>query len=293
MTPGKAGTAMGALHWLRAAWRLARVACHVACGLATVLVLFPWLGRRAREACIGRWSRGIFRALGIEWRSHGQPHAGARLIVANHVSWLDIMAIHASCPEARFVAMAEVQQWPLVPLLVRSARTIFLQRRRLRDLRRAVHDAATALRAGDTVAVFPEGVVSDGQGTARFHGNLLQAAIDAAVPVQAVALCYIDACSADAGRASDAPLFTGNITLAQSLWRLACADALVLHVHALPTRAAPHTQHRRAIAGGLQAEVGQALHALLPRPVSRPALAPPSSPPSSAPAPGASVVTLA
>lgn len=250
---------------LRAAWRLVRVAVHMALGTLVVWAAFPRCAAPTRQRLIRRWARGVFAALGIAVVREGRFAAGPTLIVANHVSWLDIMAIHAACPEARFVAMAEVQQWRGVRRLVQGAGTLYLQRRRLRDLRRAVQEAAQALRAGDTVAVFPEGVVSDGQALLRFHGNFLQSAIDAGVPVQAVALRYADgprwpaaACGLPAP-ASAAPLFTGDITLAQSLWRLARADGLVLRMSVLPALGAPHAERRRPMAARLQGAVAAAL----------------------------------
>lgn len=239
---------------LRATWRLARALAHALHGLLLVRIAFPWLTRPARERCIGHWSRRMFDALGMQVEQQGALHESAPLIVANHVSWLDIMALHATCPQARFVAMAELRQWGSVARLVDGARTIYLQRRRLRDLHRVVHEAAAALRDGDCVAVFPEGVVSEGHGLLPFHGNLLQSAIDAGVAVQAVALRYADAAHA----VSDAVRFTGGITLAQSLWRIACAEGLVLQVCVLPPRPTAGAR-RRELAAQLRADVGMAL----------------------------------
>jgi 1-acyl-sn-glycerol-3-phosphate acyltransferase len=48
-------------------------------------------------------------AAGLELRLSGSFKPGAKLIVANHVSWLDIIAIHSVCPQARFVSKAEVK----------------------------------------------------------------------------------------------------------------------------------------------------------------------------------------
>lgn len=250
---------------LRAVARLVRVATMVALGWLVVTLAFPWCAVTTRRRLIGRWARGVFQALGIRTVCTGTFLEGPLLIVANHVSWLDILAVHARRPQTRFVAMAELQQWFGVRRLVDSAGTIYLQRRRLRDLRRAVQDATHALREGDTVAVFPEGVVSDGHGLLRFHGNFLQAAIDAGVPVQAVALRYVERRDAGAedrpqqAPASGAVLFTGEITLAHSLWRLACAEGLELRMQVLPAQPAPHRHPRRAMAAQLQQQLGASL----------------------------------
>ncbi|MCW5636280.1 MAG: 1-acyl-sn-glycerol-3-phosphate acyltransferase [Rubrivivax sp.] len=240
---------------LRATWRLVRTLAHAALGALVVHAAFGRLRAAHRHACIGRWSRGLLRALGVRLAAAGEVAPGARLVVANHVSWLDVMALHALAPHARFVAMAELRSWPAVAPLADAAGTIYLQRRRPRDLWRVVREATAALRAGETVVVFPEGVVSDGTAPpGRFHANLLQAAIDAAVPVQAVALRYADARHA-ASRAVD---FTGGVSLGQSLWRTAGARDLVLHLRVLPPVLAEPGEHRRALAARLHAAVTQA-----------------------------------
>jgi 1-acyl-sn-glycerol-3-phosphate acyltransferase len=245
---------------LRAAWRLSRACAHVLRGLVTVYLVFPWLGVAAREVHIGRWARGIFAALGVRIERSGNSDptpgaAGGRLIVANHVSWLDIMAILALDARTRFVAMAELQHWRGVAPLVAAARTIYLRRRSARDVLRVVQELRCSLDAGDAVAVFPEGIVSDGRTLGPFHGNLLQGAIDAGAPVLPLALRYDDA----AGAASEAALFTGEITLMQSLWRLACADGLVLRLKLLPVHRAAAGMDRRELAAELRAQVQRAL----------------------------------
>jgi 1-acyl-sn-glycerol-3-phosphate acyltransferase len=142
--------------------------------------------------------------------------------------------------------------------LVDAARTIYLRRHSARDLRRVVNEVRYALEAGDVVVVFPEGIVSDGRALLPFHGNLLQAALDAGAVVQPLVLRYDDA----AGAASSAALFTGDITLGQSLWRLALAERLALRIRLLPPRRAVEPMQRRALASELRDEVAQAMAAL-------------------------------
>ncbi|ODU97561.1 MAG: hypothetical protein ABT20_18525 [Rubrivivax sp. SCN 70-15] len=99
---------------MRALWRLARALLHGVHGLLIVLLLFPWLGAHSRRERVRWWAAKMLRMLGIELRVQGRFRPGAKLIVANHVSWLDVMSVHAVCPEARFVSKADVQRWPLV-----------------------------------------------------------------------------------------------------------------------------------------------------------------------------------
>ncbi len=239
---------------IRAVWRLARALLHGVHGLLIVLLRFPSLDRAGREARIRWWSAKMFRMLGMTHEVHGSFRPGAKLIVANHVSWLDILAVHAACPEARFVSKAEVRHWPLVARLVDAARTLYLERERPRDALRVVHRAAEALREGDTVAVFPEGTVNDGHALLPFHGNLLQAAISTGTPIQPVALRY-----ADARRdPSPAALFTGDITLPQTLWWLASAEGLGVRVTVLTALGSAHAE-RRALAETLRTQIDAAL----------------------------------
>jgi len=239
---------------LRAVWRLLRALLHGLHGMLLVWLQFPWLDAAGREQRIRWWAAKMFQVLGMRLELRGQFRPGAKLVVANHVSWLDIMAVHAACPEARFVSKAEVRHWPLLSRLVDGARTLYLERERARDALRVVHRAAEALRDGDTVAVFPEGTVGDGHALLPFHGNLLQAAIATATPVQPVALRYADA----HGPVSRAVLFTGAITLRQSLWWLACGEGIVVRVRVLGALATAHAD-RRVLAETLRAQIAGAL----------------------------------
>ena len=177
----------------RALWRLARAVLHGVHGVLIVLLRFPSLDAAGRRARIAWWSAKTLRLLGLRLEVQGAFRPGAKLLVANHVSWLDIMAIHAVCPEARFVSKADVQHWPLLNRLVAGGGTLYIERERPRDAVRVVHQMAEALRAGDTVAVFPEGTTGDGRTLLPFHANLLQAAIATATPIQPLALRFSDA----------------------------------------------------------------------------------------------------
>jgi 1-acyl-sn-glycerol-3-phosphate acyltransferase len=239
---------------LRALWRLARAVLHGLHGVGVVLLLFPRLAPAQRQARIRWWAGGMLRALGLRLLVQGSFRPGAKLLVANHISWIDIMVVHAVCPEARFVSKADVQDWPLVNRLVASADTLYIERARRRDALRVVHQMAEALAAGDTVAVFPEGTTGPGDTLLPFHANLLQAAIATAVPVQPLALRFADARHA----VSPDALWVGEVSLAESLWRLARADGLVAHLTVLPAQATAHAD-RRALAERLQAGIAAAL----------------------------------
>jgi 1-acyl-sn-glycerol-3-phosphate acyltransferase len=244
------------MRWPRALWRIARAALHVLHGIAIVALRFPSLDDAGRQARIAWWSARLLRLAGLELRASGVARPGAALLLANHVSWLDIAAIHALAPHARFVSKADVLRWPLLGWLIRSVGTLFIERDRKRDALRVVHQVAQALRDGGTVAVFPEGTTSDGRGVLPFHANLLQAAIATATPVQPAVLRYSDPRHAF----SPAVEFVGATTLLQSVWRIAAARGLTVHVELLGPEATDHAD-RRALAQRLRETIAQRLDA--------------------------------
>jgi len=239
---------------LLAAWRLTAVVLHGLHGLWVVWVTFAQLAPAQRHARIQWWSAKTLRLLGLTLRVHGQAHPGPTLMVANHVSWLDIMALHAVCPQARFVSKAQVRHWPLIGRLVDAGGTLYIERERARDAMRVVHLMAEALSQGQTVAVFPEGTTADGHRLLPFHANLLQSAVATATPIQPVALRFSDAHQP----VSEAAQYLGETTLAQSLWRIAMAQDMVVTLHFLAAHATAHAE-RRALAQRLRQEIEDAL----------------------------------
>ena len=191
---------------------------------------FERLPPEARHAEIRRWSVGLLRGMGVQHQVHGQAPSCPALVVANHVSWLDIAALHAGVPQARFVSKADVLRWPLIGRMVRASGSLFIQRESKRDALRVVHDIAGALSQGDTVAVFPEGTTGCGAQVMHFHANLLQAAIRAGGIVQPVVLHYTE----PGQPVSVAAPYTGQISLVASIWRIVSARQLAVHVHFLP-----------------------------------------------------------
>jgi 1-acyl-sn-glycerol-3-phosphate acyltransferase len=137
------------------------------------------------------------------------------LLVSNHISWLDIVVLHAA-RHCRFVSKAAVQHWPVVGTLANGAGTLYVERESRRDAMRVMHHMAERLTAGDVLAVFPEGTTGDGVTVQAFHANMLQSAISAHAQVQPVGLQFRDAAT---GAVSFAPCYIGDDTLLQSLWR--------------------------------------------------------------------------
>jgi len=244
------------LRALVGAARLLRAVLHVLHGML-VMTRFPRLTPAERHARIGWWSAGLVRAMGLELHVSGvAPRPGATLLVANHVSWLDIAALHAAVPHARFVSKADVLAWPLLGWLIRNAGTLFIEREKKRDALRVVHTMAESLQRGETVAIFPEGTTGAGPELLPFHANLLHAAVTTQTPVQPAVLRF-----SEPGQAfSPAAEFLGETTLLQSVWRIATARGLAVSVQLLPPVSTEHAD-RRALAEHLRATIAETLRA--------------------------------
>jgi 1-acyl-sn-glycerol-3-phosphate acyltransferase len=212
---------------LRAVGRLLHALAHALRGWFTIRFASPKLTVSQREQRVQAWAVRMLQILGIELQLRGAPPAaGPMLLVANHISWLDILVMNAA-RYCRFVSKSDVKHWPLIGTLATGGGTLYIEREKRRDAMRVVHHMAESLRAGDIVAVFPEGTTGDGEALLPFHGNLIQAAISANAPVQPVALRFVDRAT---GKNSDGPLYLGDDSLLQSLWRTLAGRPFVAHV---------------------------------------------------------------
>ncbi|HEY9064576.1 MAG TPA: lysophospholipid acyltransferase family protein [Burkholderiaceae bacterium] len=244
---------------LRAFVRIVQAVAHALHGIAIVLWRFKSIEMARRHALIRWWARKMLRVMGIALQIDGSAAGGdtiapGTLLVANHISWLDIMVLHAVCPQARFVSKSDVRHWPLVSRLADAANTLYLERERKRDALRVVHLVAAALKNHEIVAVFPEGTTSDGHGVLPFHANLLQAAISTGAPVQPIALRFSDATTP----ISPAVEYIGTTSLVQSVWRVASGEGVCANVALLAPRASADAE-RRQLAHALRDDIEASL----------------------------------
>ena len=237
------------LRQLVAVVRMLRLLVHALAGLWTLHLRFGRMSVAEQHSAVQQWAQGVLRIMGIELQVHGRAQAGPVLLVANHISWLDIVVMLAA-QYCRFVAKSELKTWPLVGPLATAAGTLYIERASSRDALRVVHHMAERLQAGDVLAVFPEGTTGDGVHVLPFHANLLQAAIAAQAPAQAVGLRFVDAW----GQPSFAPCYIGDDTFLGSVWRTLCARGLVVHV-AFAAPDLPQGRNRRVWAVDLRAQV--------------------------------------
>ena len=200
---------------LEACGKLLRAIAHVLAGWWTIRFTFPKLSSVEQAARVQQWAQRMLAIMGVTLVVQGTPPvAGPVLVISNHLSWLDILTIHAA-RHMRFVSKSGVKGWPVLGTLSTGAGSLYIERERRRDAMRVVHHMTEALRAGDLIAIFPEGTTSDGRGLLPFHANLLQAAISADAPIQPAALRFADAAT---GETSQAPRYIDDDNLLTSVW---------------------------------------------------------------------------
>ncbi len=179
-------------------YRLPLLAWHVLVHLPVLLLLLAVDevgGRQVGHAALRWWARWFLLIFGMRVRRDGIPLAGGTMFVANHVSWVDIVALHSQHMMG-FIAKHEIRSWPVVGWLTTHTETIYLRRGNADSLGGVMDEMAMRLRAGRAVAAFPEGGTREGQALGPFHARIFSAAVAADAPVQPVALCYGDGCEA-------------------------------------------------------------------------------------------------
>ena len=231
-------------------------------GLFAVSVILPLfrrvLGRQAQassERVVMGWNRAVCRILHLRLKVTGEPDASAGLTVANHVSWLDIIALGSLQPFI-FVAKEEVAHWPVMGVLARGIGTLFIRRGDAEQSTAVGETMAWLLRRGNRLLVFPEGTTTRGDQVLRFHGKLFLPAQRAHVAVQAVALKY-------RGLASHHAPFVGDDDFLPHLLRMLRLESIDLHVHFCP--ALPVGLRRDQLARATRLQIAEWLYPRAPR----------------------------
>ena len=226
-------------------------------GLFAVSVILPLcrrvLGRRAQTICerlVLNWNRAVCRILHVRLKVTGVSDSTAGLTAANHVSWLDIIALGSLQPFL-FVAKQEVAHWPVVGNLAKGIGTLFIHRGDAEQSRAVGETMAWLLRRGVRLLVFPEGTTTRGDQVLRFHGKLFHPAQRAQVGVQAVALKY-------RGLASHQAPFVGNDDFLPHLLRILRLETVDLQIHFCP--ALPAGLRRDQLARATRLQISERLY---------------------------------
>lgn len=161
------------------------------------------------------WHRGVLSLLGIRLKALGRPVGAPALIVANHISWVDIAALGSLCP-GHFVAKSEIEAWPVLGWLARQAGTFYIKRGDRKASAVVAARMTEAFIRDQSVLLFPEGTSTDGRQVRPFHARLFAAAIEAGCPVQPVVMGY----PGRSGAIHPAAPFIGDDALLHHLWGL-------------------------------------------------------------------------
>ena len=139
-----------------------RLLCIAGCllyGMAEMFFLFPFYSSKRKLRAIQLWSLRVLASCGMKLQTFSTPPQEGRgqLLISNHISWLDIMAVNGAFP-GRFVAKDDVAKWPVVGYLATQAQTVYVSRNRgIKGNSAKIAGVTEALKNGDTVTIFPEG----------------------------------------------------------------------------------------------------------------------------------------
>lgn len=202
--------------FLRRIFRLFRLAIHFAWGLIQAGALLGLYSPARRDRIISRWSARLLKIIGVRLSSGTPPEfTHGALLVANHISWLDVFVILA-VKRVHFVSKHEIRSWPVAGWLAWRAGTLFIQRARKADTARINQEMHALLQDGAWVAVFPEGTSTDGTKLLRFLPSLFQPAVAENLPVVPACLQY----QTPDGEYTDAAAYIDNVSFGKSLWRI-------------------------------------------------------------------------
>ena len=147
--------------------------------------------RGLNKKIVNYWSKLLCYTCGLKLRKKGKVQASPVLIVANHISWVDIPVVH--CYKlVGFVAKAEIAKWPFLGLVARCGESLFIKRGKQESRQKVLESIKQRLNNNRSIAVFPEGKATNGEYLGRFHRQLMHAAVEEKKPIQAVAIKYIN-----------------------------------------------------------------------------------------------------
>lgn len=256
MTSPRPARQGGVARVFRYLYRVPLLLVHIVLFLPLILLLMTQpLGRIGpasnplEERVVRWWSGGLMWIFGFRLQRYGQPLPGAVLFVANHVGWVDICVIHSQ-KMVGFVAKREIAGWPVVGWVASRGHTIFHQRGNTESLGGVMEEMVKRLQEQRPVAVFPEGRTRGGTEVGPFHARIFQAAVEAGVPVQPIALRY-----GVRGDAQTTVAFAPGESFAGNFLRLLGEPARRGEVHFLEPIGSQDLEGRRRIAETSRARI--------------------------------------
>lgn len=199
-------------------------------GLPLTLIAIALVGDKRKPAyhwVVRTWSWMMMWIFGVRIHRTGQLVDDPVVLLANHVSWMDISALHA-IHGVGFIAKSEINRWPLVGYMARAGSTIFHERGSEGSREQVGLRVRERLAEGRSIAIFAEGRSGYGGKVLPFHGRMLQPAKDEQVPIQPVAIRYLNEQGLEAAIA-----FRPRESFVANLWRVLGLPRTRCEVHCL------------------------------------------------------------
>ena len=232
---------------------------RLACMAALLLVCVPLYYLSRLLHLPNPWPRIFLRGVtwiaGVELSYRGNRATGGVLLIANHVSWIDIPAVAAATGSA-FVGHDGLSSIPLIEWLCKMNDTVFVARHDRTSVAQQVEAVRAALNHNGVLTIFPEGTTSDGTGLLPFKSSLLSAfePLPAGIAVQPVLLDY-------GAEVADIAWIGDEHGLDNFLRILARTQPVRLTIHYLPVLSGAALEHRKTIAAAARTAIAQALAA--------------------------------
>jgi 1-acyl-sn-glycerol-3-phosphate acyltransferase len=224
-------------------FRLLAIIVHVLWGV--MQVIFSFKGKisptTVDQIIIKHWFVRFLQLLQVQTRVHGSIDHKPQLMIANHISWIDILLLNSIYP-ARFIAKSEIKKWPIVGWLAKKVGTVFVKRGNITDIRRLNKQIYQLLSAGEKVTLFPEGGTSNGQAIQHLYPGLFQSVIpsseEQALGVQPLVIIYTVN-----GQLSSTLPFVGDTHVLANFWAILGMKPITADIYITPSIDA--TDHTR------------------------------------------------
>jgi len=234
--------------------------------IMTVLFLRNTIPTRGfTSTLVTSWLGLVARLFSVKIKTYGTPLVEQTLFVSNHISWLDIFILGKLVP-VHFLSKHEVKTMPVFGWLASRAGTLYIKRGNNQSTKNVNSEIVEALKIEHNVLIFPEGTTSDGN-IRKFHGRMLQSAIDAQSMVQPIAIFYPSKDpETQKQKLNPTIFFTGNATMGESYDLISRSHYIDVEVFFLKPINITN-QSRKEIARHAFDEVSEAITSIKNRPV--------------------------
>jgi len=235
--------------------------------VSSAITLFVSSGQRKRLYLLRNtsfFSRPALRLLGVRIcskhveRLHGEM--SSRLVVSNHLSYVDILVISSLMPSV-FVTSMEMKNTFLLGILSKFGGSIFIDRRNISGIKKEIEMIAQVLGHGFTVAFFPEGTTSNGEYVQPFKNSLFESAIKSQCDILPLCLRYTKVNNRLITiNSRDSIYYYGDATFFGHFPRLLALRSVDLEVHPLETIRVHEHDTRKDLAARAYSAINMAYH---------------------------------